>query len=316
MHTSRNWVIESPLFHPVHILIMLSKVILFGKIFVLVVHHSYRLLRTWIKSRIHRLTYQPGSQPKNVVIIGASFAGYHVARCLANSLPSGYRVVVIEKHSHFHLTWVLPRFCVVEGHDHKAFIPYGADGSYIQGPPGSSHWIQGTVESILPSKDHNGGQVQLASGDVIDYEYLVLATGSSAQLPSRIDKSDKIDGMSLLAAERGKITAAQDVVVIGGGAAGIELATDVKSRFPNKQVTLIHSHKTLLNDGVGLKMHDVLVKEMDRLGVNLVLGERPTIPDADSGDIKLRGETIHYDCLVSAVRSISLTCFVANAYLK
>lgn len=287
---------------------MLSKVILFGKIIVLVVQHSYRLLRTWIKSRIHRLTYQPGAQPKNIVIIGASFAGYHAARCLANSIPSGYRVVVVEKHSHFHLTWVLPRFCVVEGHDHKAFIPYGADGSYIQGPAGSSHWIRGTVESILPSKDHNGGQVQLASGDKINYEYLVLATGSSAQLPSRIDKSDKTDGMSLLAAEREKITTAQDVVVIGGGAAGIELATDVKSRFPNKRVTLIHSHETLLNDGFGLGMHNVIVKEMDRLGVNLVLGERPMIPDAESGDIKLRGDIIHYDCLVSAAIFISFSC--------
>ena len=71
---------------------------------------------------------RPGSErTRNIVIVGASYAGYHAARVLALSLPpqSDFRVVVVEPNSHFQFTWVLPRFSVVPGHDHKAFIPYG-----------------------------------------------------------------------------------------------------------------------------------------------------------------------------------------------
>lgn len=276
---------------------MSAEIILVGKILVLVIQQSWKRLCTSIQSAVHRFTYRPGEQPKNIVVIGASFAGYQAARCLANSLPSGYRVVVIEKNTHFQLTWVLPRFCVVDGHDNKAFIPYG---SYIKGPPGSCQWINEAVQSVLPSQNGESGQVRLASGKEIEYGYLVLATGSSATLPSRVCEESKIEGMKAIAAQREKITQGKHIVVIGGGPAGIELAADAKTQFPDKEVTLIHSRKTLLNDGFGLKLHHAVCKEMENLGVNLVLGEKPVIPDGmDSGDIKLSGgETIHFDCLV------------------
>ncbi|KAJ5112939.1 hypothetical protein N7456_001473 [Penicillium angulare] len=279
---------------------MLAEIILVGKILVLVIQQSWKRLRTSIQSAVHRLTYRPGEKPKNIVVIGASFAGYQAARCLANSLPSGYRVVVIEKNTHFQLTWVLPRFCVVDGHDNKAFIPYG---SYIKGPPGSSQWINEAVESVQPTQNGQPGRVQLASGKEIEYEYLVLATGSSATLPSRVCEESKIEGMKAIAAQREKITQGKHIVVIGGGPAGIELAADAKTQFPDKEVTLIHSRETLLNDGFGLKLHHAVCKEMENLGVNLVLGEKPVIPDGmDSGDIKLSGgETIHFDCLIKCV---------------
>ncbi|KAJ5937009.1 hypothetical protein N7466_003459 [Penicillium verhagenii] len=287
---------------------MLSHLLLVGKIFVILIGQTWTKLRLRLRSIVHRFTYQAGSQPKNIVIVGASFAGYHAARCLANSLPSGYRVVVIEKNSHFQLTWVLPRFCVVDGHDNKAFIPYG---SYVKGPPGSCHWVRDIVTSVIPAENKGsdrcregsrGGNVKLASGDSIPYEYLVLATGSAAGLPSRVCETDKEAGMKALSDQRQKIAKAQDIVVVGGGPAGIELAADAKAQFPEKRVTLIHSRATLLNDGFGTKMHLAICEEMDRLGVNLVLGQKPSIPDGMTGSIKLSGgDVIHYDCLIKCV---------------
>lgn len=275
---------------------MLAQLVLFGKVVVILVQQSWIRLRSRLTSIVHRFTYQLGDQPKNIVIVGASFAGYHAARCLASSIPSGHRVVVIEKNSHFQLTWVLPRFCVVDGHDEKAFIPYG---SYIQGPPGSWSWVRDTVESIIP--DGRGGNVHLASGDSIPYEYLILATGASAGLPSRVCQTDKDAGMKAIAYQRERVREAQDIVVVGGGPAGIELAADAKALFPEKRVTLIHSRKALLNDGFGMKLHQAICDEMGNLGVNLVLGEKPVIPDGTMGDIRLSGgDAIHFDCLVSS----------------
>lgn len=80
----------------------------------------------------HQRARFSGSTPiierdRTIVIIGASFAGHHVARLVAGQLPpkSRSRVVVVEPNSHFHFTWLLPRFCIIKDHEHKAFIPCG-----------------------------------------------------------------------------------------------------------------------------------------------------------------------------------------------
>jgi NADH dehydrogenase FAD-containing subunit len=276
---------------------MLAHLLLFAKIFGVVISQAGTHLRACISSFIHRRTYKPGSNPKNIVVVGASFAGYNAARCLVNSIPSGHRVIVIEKNSHFQFTWVLPRFCVVEGHDKKAFIPYGP---FLRAPPGSHLWVKNTVEEIIPSEDGNpGGKIRVSSGETFDFEYLVLATGSSAALPSRVGQEEKKAGMQALHGQQEKIGDSQDIVVIGGGPAGVELAADAKERFPEKNVTLIHSRKTLLHEGFGIKIHETLSKAFRDLGVNLVLGEKPTVPTGVTvGDIQLSDGSVHFDCLV------------------
>lgn len=278
---------------------MLSQILLFAKIFGVVLSQAGTHLHFLISSLIHRYTYKPGPHPKNIVVVGASFAGYKAARDLVNSIPSGYRVVIVEKNSHFQFTWVLPRFSVVEGHDYKAFIPYGP---YLRAPAGSYVWMKDTVEEILPGENGKGGKVRLSSGETVDYEYLVLATGSSASLPSRVGREDKKDGMQTLRNYQDRIARSNDIVVIGGGPAGVELAADAKARYPEKNVTLVHSRKTLLNEGFGIKIHDVLCKALKDLGVNLALGQRPTIPTDETGDIKLGDDKVQFDCLVWAPR--------------
>ena len=65
---------------------------------------------------------------------------------------------------------------------------------------------------------------------------------------------------------------ARDIVVVGGAAAGVELATHAESQYPEKNVTLIYSHETLLNDGFGSKMHDVAKKAIKNLAWTLFWG--------------------------------------------
>lgn len=235
------------------------------------------------------------ARSRNIVIIGASFAGYHAARVIATSLPrsSPFRVVVIEPNSHFNFTWVLPRFCVVEGHEHKAFVPYG--GYLSAAPKGSLEWIHDRVESV----GREG--VRLCGGREIPYEYLVLATGATAPngLPSRVETEDKASGMELLRNCQLRIKHAEHIVVAGGGAAGVEIAMDAKAAYPLKRVVLVHSRKAVMHRfSPGLQK--TTSGALEQLGVEVILEDKVVSEDTDDKKVLLTsGKTIDCDCFVS-----------------
>jgi NADH dehydrogenase FAD-containing subunit len=272
---------------------MFSSIILVSKFLLVFVSHAIAQVSDSIKATIHRYHYNPGTSPRNVVIIGASFAGYHAAKLLARSLPSGYRVVLIEKNEWFQFTWAFPRFCVVTGHEWKAFIPYGG---YLKGSPkGSYSFMKDEVTEICPK------EIFLKSGDIVEYDYLVIAAGSHAELPSRVNAESKDDGIRLLQDMQQRIRDAKDLVIIGGGAAGVELAADAKAQYPEMNVTLVHSRDRLLNT-FGAKLHLAAVKALDSLEVKVVLGERVSSDQKKKGSVVLQSEKeISCDLLIRCV---------------
>lgn len=60
---------------------------------------------------------------KTVAVLGAAYGGTRAANILAQGLPEGWRVVIVDRNSHMNHLYVLPRYGVVPGHEHKAFIP-------------------------------------------------------------------------------------------------------------------------------------------------------------------------------------------------
>lgn len=97
--------------------------IIFAKLFVLIVQRGLLSVSDAIRVALHRRTYRVGDSPKNVLVIGSSFSGHNAAKILANSLPSGYRVIIVEKHDRFQFIWALPRFSVISGLEYRAFVP-------------------------------------------------------------------------------------------------------------------------------------------------------------------------------------------------
>lgn len=61
---------------------------------------------------------------KTVIVLGGSYSGSRAAELLAKSLPKGYRIVLIERQSHFNHLYLLPRHSIVPNYAHQAFIPY------------------------------------------------------------------------------------------------------------------------------------------------------------------------------------------------
>ncbi|KAI1294111.1 hypothetical protein F5Y03DRAFT_320354 [Xylaria venustula] len=232
---------------------------------------------------------------RNIVVVGASMAGYHAAKTIAESLLPGspYRVVVIEAHDHFHFTWVLPRFCVVEGHEHKAFIPYGPYLRHI--PESALRWIQGSA--VHATKEN----VQLNSGEEVPYEFLVIATGAGAtdSLPSRVGSDARDQGITQLKDIQTRIKEAKNLVVVGGGAAGVELATDVKSLYPEKTVVLIHSRDNVMHR-FGPELQKAAMEGLRELGIEVITGDRLIRQDKEGGVVILKsGEQLECDFLVN-----------------
>lgn len=268
-----------------------DKLRLAASVITFIVPYGFVLIGRSLSAFLHRFTYKslPPSETKNVVVIGGSFAGVQIAKRLADTLPTGYRVILIEKNSHFNYVFLFPRFSVVKGHEQFAFIPY--DGIAKSAPKGIFEFVQDTAKEV--SDKH----ILLGSGEKIDYEYLIVTTGTSSAIPSKLISTERDGAMGELQITQNKIKDAKRIAVIGGGAVGVELASDVKSFYPDKEVALIHSRGQLL-PSFGKKLHDETMKAFEELGVSVLLNERPKIPADGHTLTLLNGKVEEFDLVV------------------
>ncbi|KAJ4347479.1 hypothetical protein N0V95_005400 [Ascochyta clinopodiicola] len=156
------------------------------------------------------------------------------------------------------------------GQEHTAFIPY--DGVASAEPTGILTRVQDKAVEV--SED----QVVLASGQKIDYTYLVIATGSSQPLPVNVLSTDRVAACHELQAVQRTIASSHKIAIVGGGAVGVELSSDIKDFYPDKEVTLIHSRGSLLNN-FGKRLQDYALAALrDELNVRVLLNERPQMP--------------------------------------
>ncbi|KAJ5026353.1 hypothetical protein PSV08DRAFT_370510 [Bipolaris maydis] len=244
-----------------------------------------------LKAMIHSYTYKslPSTQTKNVVVVGGSFTGYFTAKYLIETLPSGYRVVLIEKNSHFNYVFAFPRFSVISGYEKFAFIPYG--GLEKGAPKSIFEFAQGKVDKV------DERIIRLEDGRELEYEYLVIATGTSSALPSKVSATESLDAQQELRGLQSTIEKATRIAVVGGGAVGVELASDIKGFHPEKNVVLLHSRERLL-PSFGERLHQHVTKRLGEMGVEVWFNQRPQIVEG-SHTLKLKqGEEETFDLII------------------
>ncbi|KAJ7707409.1 FAD/NAD-P-binding domain-containing protein [Mycena rosella] len=206
------------------------------------------------------------TQLKTIVVVGGSFVGTYAVDQLAPEVYKTHQVVMIEKNSHIQHLFAFPRISVVPVWEQKAFIPF--TNAFNAAPPHSTSVVRGVVEKVLPDR------VLLAGGEAIPYEYLIMASGTG-KLP--MEGTTKAGGMGAKRAVQDRIREGRDVVIVGGGAYGIQLAFDTKEFYPSKNVTLVHSREQLM-PRFHPKLHAIVTERAKALGVNLILGQRARIP--------------------------------------
>lgn len=101
----------------------------------------------------------------------------------------------------------------------------------------------------------------------------------------------KAESVAWLKEHQHAVQSAESILVVGGGALGIQYATDIASVHPEKQVTLLHSRHRLLprfdqsmhSESKSIHSHYqsqtyisslVVIQVMEDINVNVILGER------------------------------------------
>ncbi len=134
--------------------------------------------------------------------------------------------------------------------------------------------VQAEVISIAP----DGVQVH-GRNEPIPFDYLVIATGSSYAFPGKVAETESSKAIDLYNALREKIVKANQILIIGGGPVGVELAGEIGTDFPEKEVTIVHSQPTLLTPNVYKeKIYRSTQEQLEKLNVKIILNDRVELP--------------------------------------
>lgn len=96
-------------------------------------------------------------------------------------------------------------------------------------------------------------------------------------------------------------------LLLRGAVLTAEFASDIKDMYPSKTVTLIHSRERMM-PRYPAEMHDIVVAGLQRVGVDLILGERVTSWPADPLVLDGRDKTITTETGRTVTADIVLAC--------
>ncbi|KAG0658932.1 hypothetical protein C6P46_005552 [Rhodotorula mucilaginosa] len=154
-----------------------------------------------------------------------------------------------------------------------------------------------TAELEHSQLEADGTRAKKEAARRLKWDYLIYALGCTLPPPLASVARTKKDGVSFLEAQQAAIDKASSILIVGGGALGIQYATDIADLYNNpanaahlgekaaspprkKRITLVHSRDRFM-PLYKQEVHDEVMRRMKELGVDVVLGERP-----DLGDVK------------------------------
>ncbi|KAL7411771.1 hypothetical protein BDY24DRAFT_435652 [Mrakia frigida] len=232
---------------------------------------------------------------KDIVVVGGSYVGLAVVDALKVALEPlegkerTHRVVVVEKNSHFGHLFAYPRFAISPGSEHKAFIPFT---SHLFPPP---HLIVQASALSIANSTAEGRVLQLDRGvsldegasttDKIPFDALVLATGTRLQPPGTMPGTEKKEGVEFFQKHQKEVEKAQRIVLLGGGAVGVQMATDIKTLYPSKSVVVVHSRPNLM-PRFHTKLSEICLEKFAEFGIETELGSRAKIPEGGFEGVK------------------------------
>ncbi|CAI7588787.1 unnamed protein product [Penicillium viridicatum] len=138
-------------------------------------------------------------------------------------------------------------------------------------------FIQGSVSSVdFKAKEAQIVDAETKNSRTEPYDYLIAGSGLRRSFPTVPQSLRREEFLKEAREHMADVKQAQDgIVIIGGGAVGVEMAAELKILYPEQKVTLVHSQKRLLSSE---PLPDDFAERVDSIlrdtGVEVILGQR------------------------------------------
>lgn len=254
-------------------------------------------------------TPMPGANEAHLVIVGGSAAGIQAA-ITARRLNAAGKITVIRREQKVVVPCGIPYIFGTLGSVEKNLIPDAAIGD--------AELVIDEVSSI----DREAQTITMAGGRTIDYDKLILATGSQPLVPQLPGK--ELDNVFTIAKDvaslkrlQQALNKAKDVVVVGGGFIGLELADEYRKLGLNVTVVELLPNCLWLNcdEEFCLTVEKALLKTNVKLACGN--GVKSIIGDGRVREVELSsGERLNADLVVLAIGTVSETKLAQQAGLE
>lgn len=193
---------------------------------------------------------------KKVVIIGGGFAGAYAAR----QLERDFDVTLIDLKDYFEFTPSVLRTLVEPEHIKKIQVLHT---HYLK----LATFIRAEVKTVTPN-------YVLFDGKRISYDYLIICSGSRYNAPFKEKRIVLSTRAEHLRQYYDQLCKAKDILIIGGGVVGVELASEIVTHCKKgKQITIAHSRDRLLQRN-NQKAIDFAEHFLTKQGVKIIYNNR------------------------------------------
>ena len=209
----------------------------------------------------------------NIVILGGNFAGVGAAHYILRhvfpalgSLNSTYQIILISPSERTFYKIAAPRN-ITEPSTELFFSINDAFAKY-----GSSHFqfIQGTAMGL----DTAAREIDIMqSGKAlrkIQYDYLIIATGTTSQSPLWTLQSDHALTKTSIDEVHHKLQKADSVIIAGGGAVGVETAGEIAHYFSVSSCKLYSGSARLLPRLKSQRIGAEAQSKLEKMGVHVI----------------------------------------------
>lgn len=240
-----------------------------------------------------------------VSIVGGGYGGITVAKALDDVAE----VTLIEQKDMFVNHAAALRAAVDREWAEKIFMPY--DKLLKNG-----RVLHATAQAV------KGTTVQVSTGENIEADYLVLATGTAYPFPAKHTDSSSIVSKARIERGHASLEKAKSVLVVGAGDVGIELVGEITTAFPEIDVTLIEAGEEILPDkDYKPELRAAISYQLDERGVDVITGDRlASLPPSDPGvyaPFTVRttsGRTLEADMWFRAHGATAATSYLGEDY--
>jgi NADH dehydrogenase FAD-containing subunit len=229
-----------------------------------------------------------------VAVIGGGYGGIAVAKALDDVAD----VTLIEPRDTFVHNVAALRAVVDPDWADRIFLPY--DRLLARGQVRRDRAVHVTETSVA-----------LGSGDTVDADYIVLATGSGQPYPAKLDVEHSAHAKAKLRTTHQALARASHVLLLGAGPVGLELAGEITATWPDKAITVIDPVGDVMSGRFPDEFRAELRSQLAELGIDLLLGtslrELPATGPGETGRFR-----VTTDSGLAITADIWFACFGAT----